>query len=100
MSGFGARAEDGAHARVVDHALEIGEARLVAAGEVTLAAQHGAPHLYAQTPAFDHLDPCLEPLLVDGSRRRDHANHISGPDPGRLTDRRQAQLRAEIPAAS
>src|SRR5439155_23302930 len=47
----------------------------------------------AHAEAHEEPDAPVAPLAVECSRGRDHTNQVSGPDPGRLADRRRGQLR-------
>jgi hypothetical protein len=82
-----ARAENGAHLAVLEHRPQIREPSAVLAGEVRATRQDGGAEPRPHAPALEHPKPGSEPLLVDRSRGRHHADDVARPDPPRLSDR-------------
>ena len=73
-----AQADDAGHIRIGEHRVQIGGALLIRAGEIAVTPKQMLAGFDAKPEQLDGLDASLDPvILVDGIRRRDHAEGLA-----------------------
>ena len=81
----GPGAEDRVHQRVAEHSGQLACARLIGAGEKTLAIQGMRPHPHGESQPFQRLAPVAQGLSLHRSGWGDDADQVAALQPGRFT---------------